>query len=295
MKLLHIGGGHQCNVSFIRRACALYNIEYHHTANTNFPDNSYDIIWAPLDWIDPDRYPQSKILFGPHFFVFPDPSHPLFTRMKPEHASRCVYLCLSDWNVQVHKQFISQPIIPFVAIPFGLDIPYKPKATEMEYDCILYYKARHPSHLDQCIQEVQKRGLRYKIYRYGSYERNEYLDTLRKTRFVIWIGSHESQGFGFEECLATGTPIYTYDVISMKDEYVNSSYLYSHIPYPLYATSAPYWDERCGLKVYSIDELKGRFDEFIAALPTYRPADYVSETLTDRVCFQRFLDVCTPS
>ena len=296
MNLLHIGDGHKRNVEFIQRACQLFNITYHHTTDTQPPDRQYDIIWSPINWIDPDKYPSSKILFGPHFWVFPNPSDALFTRATPEHAKRCVYLCLSDWNKVVHTEFIpeSRQIIPLVAIPFGLDVMSKPKQT-LELDCIIYFKARHPALLDQCKAFVSSKGLRYKVYQYGSYTREEYLDTLTKTKFAIWIGSHESQGFGLEECLATGTPIYLWDVVSMKEEWYRGRFTYQGHSERLLATTAPYWSDACGLKVYSQAEFEGRFDEFCSMLSTYAPAEYISKTLTDRVCFQRFLDVLSIS
>jgi hypothetical protein len=290
MKLLHIGGGHPRNVEFIQRACRLFNIAYIHTDNFNFEDESYDIIWSPMGWINPDKYPHSKIIFGPQFWVFPNSSEPLFTQANPEHSKRCIYVCLSDWIQKVFTEFVpeSQQVIPFVPIPFGLDVVSKPKG-EIELDCIIYFKARHPAILGSCKAFVESKGLRYKVYQYGSYSREEYLDTLTKTKFAIWIGSHESQGFALQECLATGTPIYLWDVTSMKDEWY-SGFSYQGHSERLLATSAPYWSDECGLKVYSQMEFETRFDEFCSRLTTYQPAQYVQRTLTDRVCFQRFLD-----
>jgi hypothetical protein len=290
MKLLHIKWAHPRNIEFIIRACKEFNIEYHYTDESSPKDESYDIIWAPSEWIDPDQYPTSKILFGPHFWVCPSPDLPLFTQAKPEHVHRCIFICLSDWINTLFNEFvpISKQIIPFVPLPFGLSVPSQPK--NIEYDCIIYYKARHPSLLEFAEQLVLTKGLTYKIYRYGKYEREEYLSTLQKTQFAIWIGSHESQGFALEECLATNTPIYVYDVHSMKDEYVNGSYSYEGYVQQMVATSAPYWNDQCGIKVYSNEEFESRFQEFIEGISLYQPAAYVETTLTDRICFQRMLD-----
>ena len=291
MKLLHIKDGHIRNIEFIIRACALFNIEYHRTYDSVPADNGYDIIWAPMEWIDPDLYPHSKIIYGPHFWVFPDNNDPLYTRAKPEHASRCIYMCLSNWNLQVFNEFLTcKPIIPHVALPFGLqnEIVTTVK-THYDYDCIIYYKARHPSYLDFCLTIIEENRLRYRLFRYGTYDRNDYITTLTRTKFVIWIGSHESQGFGLEECLATNTPIYLFDAPSMKSEY-NGQYFYDKMPQKLLATSAPYWNEQCGVKVYTNDEFIQQFPAFQANFASYSPADYAQRTLTDRVCFQRFLD-----
>jgi hypothetical protein len=100
----------------------------------------------------------------------------------------------------------------------------------------------------------------------------------------------EQKGFALEECLATNTPIYVYDVTSMKDEYVNGTYPYQHHSQQMLATSAPYWNEQCGMKVTSNQEFEDRFQYFINALPNYQPARYANSILSDQVCFQRLLD-----
>ena len=296
MKLLHIDQGHIRNVEFIIRACKLFNIEYRQTYDQCPQDHSYDIIWSPCRWIDPESYPNSKIIFGPHFFVFPNYHDPLYIKTKPENASRCIYLCLSDWNIKVFNEFV-QPhlqIIPHIAIPFGLDIQPYEKKEKFEYDCIIYYKNRDPYIFDFCIKYVIEKGLRYKIYKYGSYEKNEYINTLLKTQFVIWIGCHESQGFALQECLATNTPIFLYDVISMKEEYNNhGTFIYESYSEKLLATTAPYWSDQCGMKVYSNEEFINKFSTFVELLDTYEPAEYVKVTLSDKICFKRFLDALT--
>jgi len=287
MKLIHIRWAHPRNVEFMIRACHEFNIEYHYTDDLT-PLDQYDIIWSPSNWIDPNRYPTSKIIFGPHFWVYPVADHPFFTQATSEHASRCIYLCLSDWVKSLYEEFVSTTTIPFVPLPFGLSIKSQPKS--IEYDVMIYYKARHPSHLEFVTNFVKSKDLTYNIIKYGSYDRNDYLVTLQKTRFVIWIGCHESQGFALEECLATNTPIYVYDVMSMKDEYVNGTYPYQHHSQQMFATSAPYWNEQCGMKVTSNKEFEDRFQYFINALPNYQPAIYANSILSDRACFQRLLD-----
>ena len=292
MKFLQVGGSHPRNSEFMRRACNKYMIEYHEVGGPGFSDTSYDIIWCPGIWINPDLYPKSKFIFGPQFWVLPDPNHPFFTQSKPEYASRCIFTCLSPWIVDLYSEItdLSKSNIPFLPLPFGLDIEESEKGV-IEYDCLVYYKARHPSLLDFTKSVLHTSSLTYKIYTYGSYDRSEYIQTLRKSRFVIWVGSHESQGFGFQECLASGTPIYVYDVKSLKDECSpNGQFNYTQHPQALNATAASHWDSRCGIKVYSNQEFMERFLEFINNLGSFSPSDYVKETLSDEICFKRFLD-----
>ena len=292
MKFLQVGGSHPRNSEFMRRACNKYNIEYSEVGGPGFSDTGYDIIWSPGTWINPDLYPNSKFIFGPQFWVFPRASDPFFTESKPEHSSMCIYTCLSNWIIGVFNEFIdtSKSNIPFLPLPFGIDIqPIKKEV--IEYDCIVYYKARYPSLLNFIELALNSLTLKYKVYKYGSYDRSEYIQTLGKSRFAIWLGSHESQGFGFQECLATGTPIFVYDVKSLKDECsTNGQFNYTEYSQVLTATTASYWDSRCGMKVYSNEEFIEKLPEFILKLDSFRPSEYVKETLSDEVCFKRFLD-----
>ena len=292
MKFLQVGHSHPRNSEFMRRACYKFNIEYQEVEGPGFQDNNYDIIWSPIQWINLDLYPNSKFIFGPQFWELPYPNHPFFTQSKPEHASRSVFTCLSQWIMSLYSEVsdISKSHIPFLALPFGLDIQ-ESKKDIIEYDCLVYYKARHPSLLNFTKSVLDNSCLKYNVYTYGSYDRSEYIQTLRKSRFVIWVGSHESQGFAFQECLATGTPIYVYDVKSLKDEYSpNGQFNYTEYSQSLNATTASHWDSRCGMKVYSNQEFLEKFSEFINKLDSFRPSEYVKETVSDEVCFKRFLD-----
>ena len=44
------------------------------------------------------------------------------------------------------------------------------------------------------------------------------------------------------------------------------------------------------MKVYSNQEFLEKLPEFISKLRTFRPSEYIKETLSDEVCFKRFLD-----
>ena len=234
----------------------------------------------------------SKFIFGPQFWVFPDPNHPFFTESNPDHFNRCIFTALSDWIIPLYNEFVdlSKSNIPFIPLPFGLDIQESTKS-EIEYDCIIYVKRRHSSLVDHVKTVVEANSLRYRVFTYGSYERNDYLNTLRKTRFVIWVGSHESQGFGVQECLATGTPILVYDVESMKDECEHGHFTYAHFHQEkMLATTVPYWDSRCGMIVKTNQEFTDTLGPFLEKLDSFHPSDYIKETLTDEICFKRFLE-----
>jgi hypothetical protein len=293
MKLLQIGESHPRNSEFIIRACSQFGIEYHCVRHVEqlHSDIAFDIVWCPTVWVNPDRFPTSKILFGPQFWVFPDPTHLFFTDSKPEHGSRCIYLCLSEWIVTKYQEFadIAHSNIPFVPIPFGVDIPnLRESISSITHDCILYTKYRDPAIIQYCESLLVSKNIKYLRFHYGTYTLQDYLDALKCVKFVVWVGCSESQGFAVQECLARGIPIYMYDVQTMKDVYIDR-FIYASHKENLIATTAPYWSEQCGIKVNSNTEFDARLDEFITKLPTFDPASYIKETLSDEVCFKRFM------
>jgi hypothetical protein len=292
MRILQIGASHPRNEEFIQRICFKFNYEYHRSLNYQCPDRGYDLVWSPSQWFNPDRFPNAKILYGPQFWVFPNPNHRMFSEAQKKHGSRCIFTCLSQWNYEVYTEFVDLSVsaIPFKCLPFGLDIQTCPVKSVPEFDCIIYFKARNPECLTFVTDYLSIKNIKYKIFKYGSYVLDEYLQALKKCSFVIWIGSHESQGFAVSECLASNTPLYIFDAQSMKDEYVDGRFTYLHHTEILKATTVPYWDSRCGERVSSENEFSEKFDSFIAQLDQYRPWEFVNETLSDEVCFKRICD-----
>ena len=61
-----------------------------------------------------------KILYGPSFFVFPDNSW-LDGAKNEIWSKRCLFTCLSEWTLNLYKDFIKESVIPMKAIPFGVN------------------------------------------------------------------------------------------------------------------------------------------------------------------------------
>jgi hypothetical protein len=292
MKILQIGSSHPRNQEFFLRICNKLGYEYDKSVEINCSGEGYDLIWSPGKWFNPDLFPNAKILYGPQFWIFPSATHPMFLEATNEHRNRCIFTCLSPWVRALYQEFMdtSTSKIPLIPLPFGVNIPPLTEKDECELDCILYFKNRHPDVLRFATEFLQMKGLRFRVFTYGSYQLDDYCQTLKTSKFVVWIGIHESQGFGIGECMASNTPLYIYSVTSMKEEYSDQKFLYEGYTESLNAVTASYWDPSCGEIVSSQDEFCSRFDNFIAKLDQYRPWEFVNKTLSDEVCFKRICD-----
>ena len=123
------------------------------------------------------------------------------------------------------------------------------------------------------------------VFGYTSkYKEEDYINYLHNSRFGIWLGRHESQGFALEESLSCNVPLFVWDVTSMNQEY---GYNYSDIP----ATSIPYWDNRCGESFTNISEIQDKFQKFMDNLTSYKPREYILENLSMDVCENKLINI----
>jgi hypothetical protein len=289
MKLLFHSPGHHKNTYAIKQMCASRNIELEFTHDDRRINNvDYDIIILNSRYINPDIIPQHvKIIYGPQHFIFP--SGPLCGPIRKDLLGRAVYNTLSLWNRYVHTEF-STMIVPYVHFPYAVDVErFKPLEQEKHIDCIIYIKHREPTLTARACQIIDSKKLNTVKFIYGSYNEGEYLSSLQKTKFMITLDAHESQGFALQEAMSCNVPLLVLDATTMKDEFVNGKCSFGHLDKNLKCTSVPYWDERCGIKTNTIDELSSSIDRMLSSYTSFNPRQYILETLTPEVCMDRIL------
>jgi SAM-dependent methyltransferase len=289
VKLVHyLDNCHPNNKRAMMRMCTAAGIEYELTNDRQRlkrPD--YEYAWIPMGWISPDEFPRHvKILYGPHFSIFPE--GPLIGPRNPEWSKRAVYNVLADWNLAVFSEFAKETVIPLAALPFGInpaieDVRTHPKTL----DCILYFKDRAPAQLEFTKALLDKKNLKYRIFKYGSYSNDDYMKTLKTVKFVLWLGRHESQGFAFQDCLASNVPILLWDATTMTDEW--NSYKEHKGHKHLYATAATQWSSECGEKILREYELESALDYMVGHYDKYTPRKFILERVSDKITMDNVL------
>lgn len=290
--LLYTGGTiHHKNLHGLRIGCRDANIDLVESNDTQRWKEDWDLVLIPSGYFLPTDFPNAKkLIYGPHNWVFPEGKW-ITTSM---NDSRCSYNLLSPWIVQVANEFGTLCCEP-QCYPIGVDIhgfPKKETNAEYEYDCFIYVKRRHSEQVEYVEALCKQKGLRYKLIRYGSYSEKEYKDLLQSSKFGIWLGSHESQGFGLQEALATNTPLLVWNVTSMYDEVdAWNRPVYAHLrgTKDLFATSVPYWSEQCGILVEKKEEIEYALDKMIHSYESFSPREYIVQTLRPSTCIERML------
>jgi hypothetical protein len=239
----------------------------------------YHVVFSPGVDIDVSLYPEVKFIFGPHFSVFPEEYR--ITGIKGPNS---IYVQPSQWVVDLWKSFHFCNDMVIKSLPFGVDTDlFSPMDCQKE-EVFIYYKRRHPEELNYLQDLLDRMGISYRVFVYGTYSECEYLDYLQRCKYGIWLGAHESQGFALQEALSMNVPLFVLNVVSLNQE--TESF------YPdIFATSIPYWDPMCGEVVYSWEELCEKFFVFLSRLKYYTPREFVIKELSLDICEKRFIEL----
>jgi len=186
----------------------------------------------------------------------------------------------SEW---VKNKFITKFNLPEgkVAVwPVGIEEFNNTR--EINYDCLIYFKRRNQSELDAVKKFLVNNGISYRMVEYGTYGEDGFKQLVNSAKFCFLINGTESQGIAVQEIMSMGVPIIAWDIKEWLDQ--GEAY---RVP----ATSIPYWDERCGEKFFTVDEMGETFDNFHARINDYNPKDYVKENLSFKSSVKTLLDI----
>ena len=220
----------------------------------------------------------NPIIFGPAVFSHPIDDPSVFSDLPIKTV-----LVSCEWMKRMYESYINVPITIWAA---GINTYiWTPSPHEgREIDVLVYDKIRWerdtygPELINAILSDLHSLGLRYHVIRYGSYREEEYQRLLRKSRCMIFLVEHETQGFAYLQALSSGVPILAWDRGGVWEdpEYFPDKVIFEPV------TSVPYWDDRCGLRFSDIDSFKAQWSYFWDEVKrgAFRPRDYILENLT---------------
>jgi len=164
--------------------------------------------------------------------------------------------------------------------PVGIDTdecaPHAAPANEARV--MLYHKQRDSEELQRIERTLSDAEIDYRLVVYGAYDQSDYLSALKSTSFIVWHGCHESQGIALQEALSSGVPVLVCDIRTLDEE--RSQWDYGPVVGKFSGTAAPFFDERCGLKIRDLAQLPDTLTRMRDRLADFRPRDYVIENLS---------------
>ena len=203
-------------------------------------------------------------LVGPNLVVVPTDIPQLWY-----HFKDLIVPC--QWAKDMYETFEITENVNIHIWPVGIDTDkFSPSNEVKNNDCLIYFKRGSEETKKELIRLLDSQKLSYELITYGSYTEEQLMDVARRSRFCVTITSTESQGIAYQEILSMGVPCYVIDKPVWDDQPYHS--------FP--ATSAPYFDDKCGMKCVDLSEFK----TFLNYLEIYKPRDYILENLTLEKC-----------
>jgi hypothetical protein len=190
------------------------------------------------------------------------------------------YLVLCDWMKDLFRQYGDDVLdLWFGGIDLGEwpDLSNRPK----DVDVLVYDKIRWnrdtlvPNLRAPLLAELARRGLNYEIVQYGSYTHAQYHKLLARSRWMLFICEHETQGMAYQEALASNVPVLAWDQGYWLDP--NRPLFEAE---PVKASSVPYFGPECGERFTGVDDFAAALDRFSTGLPHYAPRLWVREHLS---------------
>ncbi len=324
-RIICAGWLHDRNAEGLEKGCKLKGIKLERVADvaaarkalesTVAAGGSIDdhVVWLTNSYVEPNDgiFARVRLLYGPHNFVLPE--GPLAANGGSAGGGggggdvgrfpNARFLCPSEWVRDGYLE-CGGLIAPMICSPFGLDTDQFAPAGARGDDILVYFKYRSEADLHAVLTEVgrlnksREKPREVRVFRYGSYARDEYRNALRQCAYGIWIGGHESQGFALQEALSSGVPLLVWTAHSMYDELdkLGRPVFEEHKKkgLKLAATTVPYWDDRCGSIVHDLDGLAATLPKFDETFRRFDPRAYVLQHLSIPAAIQKLAALLAP-
>jgi hypothetical protein len=228
------------------------------------------------------RLPNPAI-FGPGDYGLPDSAGVL---AREARIRRLIQPC--EWAASLYSETCGDKMMVW---PVGIDTQAWPDAGAhpKDIDVLVYDKLRWnrerevPRVLGRVTGALRAAERSFEIVRYGQHHRTKFADLVRRSRSMIFLCEHETQGLACQEAMSCNVPVLAWDegVLVDPDQ--------RRFAKPgLTVSSVPYFDERCGRR-FRLAQLEDALAEFWSRLGTYQPRRFVEERLSLRRSAQAYL------
>ncbi|MCC3244466.1 glycosyltransferase family 1 protein [Methylocystis sp. WRRC1] len=201
------------------------------------------------------------------------------------------YVVHCDWVKAMYERHYG-PRISTWAVGIDTDHWAPASTSRKSVDFLVYDKVRwdhdrvHRAMVDPILAQLRKRGLTYEVIRYGSYKPRDYASALARSKAMLFLCEHETQGLAYQQAMSCNVPILAWNPGAWLDPW-RFRYGEGHVP----ATSVPFFDERCGVEFLGIPDFEAALERFLecARSGKFSPRDYVMENLTLERSAQKYI------
>jgi glycosyltransferase involved in cell wall biosynthesis len=206
--------------------------------------------------------------------------HPMLAPRLMEDRRFRTYLVLSQWTYDMFYPYYGNACARWHA---GIDTEqwHDTAGSIKDIDFLVYDKLRwdhdrqESALLNPILQVLERRGFRVETIRYQRHDHDTYRRLLERSRAMIFLCEHESQGLAYQEAMACNVPVLAWDNGYWLDP-LSRRFGTAMIP----ASSVPYFSTECGERFADWAAFEATLDRFLDRMPELRPRKYVCENLS---------------
>jgi hypothetical protein len=191
------------------------------------------------------------------------------------------YIAFSPWMKDLFSRVYDRDRIDLWFGGIDVDLWADTQESHKDTDFLIYDKIRWnrdtlvPALLDPILAGLDARGKSYRVIRYGRYTHQMYRRELSRSRAMIFVCEHETQGMAYQEALASNVPVLAWD---------QGYWLDPNRPCwedaPVKATSVPYFGDACGERFTGAGDFPPALTRFLERLPHYTPRAWIAQHLS---------------
>lgn len=236
----------------------------------------HDDVWA-LSYLGKLQSHVHPII-GPNLFSLPRNAWP---DLNLEHIP---YVMPCQWITRLWGEFWYRGKMYVWPVGIDTEIFCPENHLNTRSEVLVYIKKRSKEDAKKVTNFLESNHISYRSIEYGAYRESDFLEALSRTRYVIWIGCPETQGIALEEVLACNIPVLVWDVKRLWDWFPSSkrdeeAFTLEESQFTP-VTSAEYFDDRCGMKVSSSEEVERAIGFMERNLSQFSPREYILENLS---------------
>ena len=190
------------------------------------------------------------------------------------------YIVTCDWMRELFAPYFGDSLVHWFG---GIDLEAWPdqRARPKSLDLLVYDKIRWDAKVHEhdlvepILRWLDQKGLSWQRLRYGAYQHSSFRKLLGEARAMLFLCENETQGFAYQEAMASNLPVLAWDNGLWRDP---QRLRFGHAPVP--ATSVPYFSAECGERFRGWDDFADKAELFWSRLASYQPRRYVERELS---------------
>ena len=214
-------------------------------------------------------------ILGPSLY-----DHPLLAPHLMEDPRFRKYLVLASWMHDMFRPIYGDACVSWYA-EIDTDEWMDASDCTKDIDFLIYDKIRwnydllaaellYPIH-----STLKGNGFKTHIIRYKYHDHTTYKHLLKRSRAMVFLCEHETQGLAYQEALASNVPVLAWDNGYWLDPLWRR---FSAVKIP--ASSVPFFSEECGVTFRNATDFNRALSAFMERLDSFEPRKYVTENLT---------------